>query len=77
LTKYPVVDILPAMKIAHELHEEKRHQFNRRGLIYQTPYANCPGIGLDKSSPYNEWIKKVIIFIVSGFILPGPIFLSA
>ena len=35
------------MKIAHELHEEKRHRFNRRGLIHQTPYANCPGIGLE------------------------------
>jgi len=52
------------MKIAHklhELHEEKKHKFNRRDLIYQTQYGNRPEIGLDKSS-YNEWIKKVAIF---------------
>jgi len=60
--------------LATKSREEKRYQFNyRRGLIYQTPYAKCPGIGFDKSSRYNEWIKEITIrSLPDGRCFEGP-----
>lgn len=46
----------------------KKHSFDRRGLIHQTLYTNCRGIGLDKSSPYN---RPCTMFYVPFSSSPG------